>query len=62
METTSACRFLAHHRDAMGAVAQRTQSGDVVGVQMRVDGLYQLEFELAHGAADSGRPSRAQDR
>src|ERR1700731_993837 len=32
----------------MGAVAQRTQSGDVVGVQMRVDGLYQLEFELAH--------------
>ena len=41
-------RLLAHHRDAMGAVAQRTQSGDVVGVQMRVDGLYQLEFELAH--------------
>ncbi len=32
----------------MGAVAQRAQSGDVVGVQMRVDGLYQLEFELAH--------------
>jgi hypothetical protein len=41
-------RLLAHHRDAMGAVAQRTQSGDVVGVQMRVDGLYQFEFELAH--------------
>ena len=41
-------RLLAHHRDAIGAVAQRTQSGDVVGVQMRVDGLYQLEFALAH--------------
>ena len=41
-------RLLAHHRDAMGAVAQRAQPGDVVGVQMRVDGLDQLEIELAH--------------
>ena len=40
--------LLAHHRDAMRAVAQRAQSGDVVGVQMRVDGLDQLELELAH--------------
>ena len=32
----------------MGAVAQRTQSGDMVGVQMRIDGLDQLEIELAH--------------
>jgi len=40
--------LLAHHRDAIGAVAQRTQSRDVVGVQMRVDGLDQLEIKLAH--------------
>ena len=39
---------LAHHRDAMGAVAQRAEPGDVVGVQMRVHGLDQLEVELAH--------------
>src|SRR5262249_14971952 len=39
-------RFFAHHRDAMGSVAQRTQSGDVIGVQMRVDGLDQPEIEL----------------
>jgi hypothetical protein len=32
-------RLLAHHGDAMGAVAQRTQSGDVVGVQMGIDGF-----------------------
>ena len=41
-------RLLAHHCDAMSAVAQRTQSGDMVGVQMRVGGLDQLEIELAH--------------
>ena len=41
-------RLLAHDRDAMGAVAQRTQPGDVVGVQMGVDGLDQFEIELAH--------------
>ncbi len=28
---------LAHHRDAMGAVAQRAEAGDVVGMQMGVD-------------------------
>ncbi len=38
---------LAHHRDAMGAVAQRAEPGDVVGVQMGVDGLDQLEVEFA---------------
>jgi hypothetical protein len=32
----------------MGAVAQRTQSRDVVGVQMRIDGLHQLEIELTN--------------
>ena len=39
--------LLAHHGDAMGAVAQRAEPGDVVGVQMRVDRLDQLEIELA---------------
>ena len=53
---------LAHHGDAMGAVAQRAEAGDVVGVQMGVDGLDQLEVELADQAADSGRPSPAPDR
>ena len=38
---------LAHHRDAMGAVAQRAEPGDVIGVQMGIDGLDQLEVELA---------------
>ena len=32
----------------MGAVAKRTQSGDMVGVQMRVGGLDQLEIKLAY--------------
>ena len=40
--------LLAHHRDAMGAVAQRAEPGDMVGVQMRIHGLDQLEVELAH--------------
>ncbi len=38
---------LAHHGDAMGAVAQRAQAGDVVGVQVGIDRLDQLEVELA---------------
>jgi hypothetical protein len=37
---------LAHHRDAMGAVAERSEAGDVVGVQMRVDGLDELKIEF----------------
>ena len=40
--------LLAHHRDAMGAVAQCAKPGDVVGMQMGVDGLDQLEIELAN--------------
>ena len=40
--------LLAHHRDAMGAVAQRAEPGHVIGVQVRVHGLDQLEVELAH--------------
>src|SRR5664279_4814052 len=47
IETTSAC-VCSPITDAMGAVAKRTQSGDMVGVQMRVGGLDQLEIELAH--------------
>jgi hypothetical protein len=31
----------------MGAVAQRAKAGDVVGMQMRVDRLDQLDVELA---------------
>src|SRR5204863_5412274 len=37
---------LPHHGDAMGAIAQRAESGDVIGMQMGVDGLDQLEVEL----------------
>ena len=40
--------LFAHHGDAMGAVAQRAEPGHVIGVQMRVDGLDQLQVELAH--------------
>ena len=54
--------LLAHHGDAVGAVAQRAEPGDVVGVEMRVDGLDQLEVELVDRAAGSGRPSPAPDR
>ena len=38
--------LLAHHGDAVRAVAQRADPGDVVGVQMRVDRLDELEVEL----------------
>ena len=41
-------RSLAHHRDAVGAVAQRRRARDVIGVQMRVERLDQLEIKLAH--------------
>ena len=37
---------LAHHGDAVRAVAQRAEPGDVVGVDVRVHGLDQLEVEL----------------
>ncbi len=39
--------LLAHHGDAARAVAQRAEAGDVVGVQVGVDRLHQLEVELA---------------
>ena len=38
--------LLAHDGDAMGAVAQLAEPGDMVGMQMRVDRLDQLEVEL----------------
>ena len=34
-------------------VAQRAEPGHVIGVQMRVDGLDQLQVELAHQPGDS---------
>ena len=40
--------LLAHHGDAMRAVAQRAEAGDVVGVQMGIDRLHQPEVELSH--------------
>ena len=39
---------LAHDGHAMGAVAQRAQPGDVIGMQVGIDGLDQLEVELAY--------------
>ncbi|MGY3405178.1 hypothetical protein ACVWZV_001291 [Bradyrhizobium sp. GM5.1] len=43
--------LVAHHGHAMGAVAQLAEAGDVVGVQMGVHGLDQLEIELAQELA-----------
>src|SRR5205085_10952608 len=36
-----------HHGDALRAVAQRAEPGNVVGVQVRVDRLDQFQVELA---------------
>ena len=41
-------RLLAHHGDAVRAVAKRAEAGDVVGVDVSVDRLDQLEIELFH--------------
>src|SRR5262249_32712669 len=38
---------VAHRGDAMGAVAQRAQAGEMVGMKMRIHRLDQLEVELA---------------
>ena len=38
---------LAHNGDAVGAVAQRAEPGDMVGVKMSVHSLDQFEVELA---------------
>ena len=47
METTSTPALLAHHGDAAGMVAQRAEAGDVIGMQMRIDGLDQLQVQFA---------------
>ena len=47
IDTTSTLGLLAHHGDAVRAVAQRTEPGDVVGVQVGVDRLHQLQVEFA---------------
>jgi hypothetical protein len=39
---------LAHHGDAVGLVAQRAETGDVVGMQVGVHRLDELELELAY--------------
>ena len=43
--------LLAHNGDAVGAVAQFAEAGDVVGVQMGVDRLDQPQVELAQELA-----------
>ena len=40
-------RLRAHDRDAAGAVAQCAQAGNVVGMDMGVEGLDQLQIEFA---------------
>ena len=40
--------LFTHHGDAMGAVAQRPKACDVVGMQVRVHRLNQLQVELFH--------------
>ena len=39
--------LLAHHGDAARAVAQRAEAGDVVGVQVGIDRLHQLQVQFA---------------
>jgi len=39
--------LFTHHRDAMRVVTQRPQSGDVVGMEMGVDGFHKFQVELS---------------
>jgi hypothetical protein len=39
--------LLAHHRDAVRAIAQCAEAGDVIGVQMRIHRLHQIEIEFS---------------
>src|SRR5690348_13725891 len=39
--------LLAHDCDAVSAVAQRAEPSDVIGMHMGIDGLDQLQIELA---------------
>ena len=43
--------LLAHDGDAVGAVAQFAEAGDVVGMQMGIDRLDQLQIEFAQQLA-----------
>jgi hypothetical protein len=54
--------LFAHHGNAMGAVAQRTEPGNVVGMQMGVDGFDQVSDRARGSAADSDPLSPAPDR
>jgi len=40
--------LLAHYRDAMRMIAQRTEPGNMVGMQMRVDGFHELEIKFVN--------------
>ena len=62
--------LLTHDGDAAGAVAQGAKAGDVVGVEVGVDGFDKLEIEFAHelqvtvdlfqhGVDDQGLPAAA---
>ena len=62
--------LLAHHRDAMRALAERFEPGDVIGVEMGVDRLHQPEVEFVqelnvaidpfeHGIDDERLPAMA---
>ena len=39
-------RLLAHDRDAVRAVAQRAEAGNMISVQMRIDGFDEPHVEL----------------
>src|SRR5262249_4069690 len=39
--------LFSHHRDALRAVAQGTEPGNVIRVQMGIDSLHQAQVELA---------------
>ena len=41
-------RLLAHDSDALRAIPQRPKPGDMIGVQVRIDRLHQLQVEFAH--------------
>ena len=43
--------LLAHDGDALGAVAQLAEPGDMIGMQMGIDRLDQLEVEFAQQLA-----------
>jgi hypothetical protein len=38
--------LVTHHGDAMGTIAQRSEPGNVVGMQMRIDRFHETQIEL----------------